>query len=100
MKNKIKKIIQVFLVFVIMITLTLVYFGVQDYNSLMLERPLDQRVNDIISDDDFVSFSEISKMTKDAIVATEDERLYARKSPLDFKAIGRATFRISKTLDW
>ena len=93
MKNKFKNIIKVLLAFIIMITASIIYLGVQEYNSLMLEKPLDQRVSEIISDDDFVSFSEISQMTKDAIVATEDERLYLRKSPLDFKAIGRATYR-------
>ena len=57
MIKKIKKYLQVLLALVVLLTLSLVYLGVQDYKALMVEKPISQRVNDIISDDDFVSFN-------------------------------------------
>lgn len=93
MKKNIKKLLLVFLTFTLVLVATLVFLGVNDYKRLMDEEPISQKVSQIISDDDFVSFSELPQMLKDATVVTEDIRLYQRSSPLDFKAITRAMVR-------
>lgn len=93
MKKTIKKLLLVFLTFVLVLAGSLVLLGVQDYKKLIKEEPINQKVSQIISDDDFVSFSELPQMLKDATVVTEDIRLYQRRSPLDFKAIARAMVR-------
>ena len=100
MKNKFKKITQIILALLITVALGLVYLGVRDYHILMREKPIDNVVHSIIIDDDFVSFSEIDQMVKDAVVVTEDRRFYERKSALDLKAIGRATVRNIKNFQF
>lgn len=98
MIKKIRELLQAIIIVSILVVWSLAYIGYRDYEELMIEKPLDVMVYDIISDDDFVPFDEITQMSKDATIVTEDDRLYERNSPLDFKAIGRASLRNIKNM--
>lgn len=90
MKNKLKKAILIILTSFILVSLITIYFGIKEYKTLISEKPIDNRINEVVQDVSFVSFNEISEMTKEAIVTTEDVRFYNRKSPIDFRAVARA----------
>ncbi len=90
MEKFIKKLMLSLLSLLVIVSIVIMYFGYKDYEDLMRENNLDSKIQQIYNRDDFVSYDQISPMLKNAVVATEDSRLYHRKSPLDYRAISRA----------
>lgn len=67
----------------------LFYTGYQVYKDAIAAKPLEQAVNEVMMQDDYVPYEQISKNFTNAVVAIEDHRFWFRDG-VDYIAIGRA----------
>lgn len=82
--------IMVLLFIVAMIAIgALFYTGYQVYKDAIAAKPLEQAVNEVMMQDDYVPYEQISKNFTNAVVAIEDHRFWFRDG-VDYIAIGRA----------
>ena len=91
-----RKILLILLVLVIVLLSIFSLVGYTYYSKALKEKPLVSRVEEVTSSEHFVSFSDMAEDYRDAVIAVEDHRFYDH-GPVDFIAIGRATFTNIKT---
>lgn len=90
MKNILKVLLVIFLV-VGSIGILFVGQGYKMYKNAVDEVSLDEKVEQIRNDDNYVKISDVPEMYKNAVVSVEDHRFYKHPG-IDIIAIGRATF--------
>ncbi|CAM4316865.1 transglycosylase domain-containing protein [Erysipelothrix inopinata] len=93
MKKLLKKLILYTLIIAISVGGVVVYFGHKEYKEVIQTVPLNVAIDEIRQREDYVPLSEMNPIAPQAMVATEDDRLFERHAVLDFWAIGRATWR-------
>lgn len=97
-KNMKKLIKGIFSLIVLVIIIGGIAFGVfafkgyDMYQKALSEASMEERINKIKSDPDYLPINMISKDFKDAIIAIEDHR-FESHGAVDFISIGRAIFR-------
>ena len=75
------------------------YFGIKGYEmyqDAVAERPFEEMVEDIQSEEHFVKFSELPEIYVDAVISAEDKRFFEHGG-IDFLAIGRAVWNDIRT---
>lgn len=73
--------------------------GYNMYKKALEETPLDEKVEEIKSKENYVKLSELPKTYLDAVVSVEDHRFY-KHSGIDIIAIGRAVINNIKAMDF
>lgn len=73
--------------------------GYNMYKKALEETPLDEKVEEIKSKENYVKLSELPKTYLDAVVSVEDHRFY-KHSGIDIIAIGRAIINNIKAMDF
>lgn len=91
-----KKLILTLLILIIVLISILFIIGYSTYASALKQKPLVDRVTEVTSKENFVKFSEMSDIYRNAVVAVEDHRFYDH-GPVDFIAICRAFYINLKT---
>ncbi len=87
-----KLILRLFLLVIILGVISVAvlwWFGYQRYRESIEEVPLAQKVDEIITQENYVNYEEISPFFVAASVSTEDQRFFSRTG-IDFIAFGRA----------
>lgn len=87
----IKKLLIAIIIFIIIICSILLLIGHAYYSSALKKKPLFNRVDEIINQENFVEFDEMSAYYRNAVISVEDHRFYDH-GPVDFIAIARAIF--------
>ena len=75
------------------------YFGIKGYEmyqNAVAEKPFEETVEEIRSEEDFVRFSELPEIYIDAVISAEDKRFFDHCG-IDFLAIGRAVWNDIRT---
>ena len=91
-----KKLILTLLILIIVLISILFIIGYSTYASALKQKPLVDRVTEVTSKENFVKFSKMSDIYRNAVVAVEDHRFYDH-GPVDFIAIYRAFYINLKT---
>ena len=86
-----KKLILALLILIIVLISILFIIGYSTYASALKQKPLVDRVTEVTSKENFVKFSKMSDIYRNAVVAVEDHRFYDH-GPVDFIAICRAFY--------
>ena len=86
-----KKLILALLILIIVLISILFIIGYSTYASALKQKPLVDRVTEITSKENFVKFSKMSDLYRNAVIAVEDHRFYDH-GPVDFIAICRAFY--------
>lgn len=84
-----KKLLKFIFFIILAAACVLGYLGYAKYNEAIKNMPIEEKVLEIKSADNYTEFSEIPKSFIDAIVAVEDRRFYKHKG-IDIIGIGRA----------
>ena len=71
-----KKLILTLLILIIVLISILFIIGYSTYASALKQKPLVDRVTEVTSKENFVKFSEMSDIYRNAVVAVEDHRFY------------------------
>ena len=87
----IRKLLLTILILIIVLISILFIIGYSTYESALKQKPLVDRVTEITSKENFVKFSEMSDLYRNAVIAVEDHRFYDH-GPVDFIAICRAFY--------
>ena len=87
----IKKIFKFLLLLLILLTLFVFLVGSDYYDKTLQEKSLTERVEAITNKKNYTSFSELSPIYVNAVIATEDHRYY-KHGPIDLIGIGRAMY--------
>lgn len=87
----IRKLLLTILILIIVLISILFIIGYSTYASALKQKPLVDRVTEITSKENFVKFSEMSNLYRNAVIAVEDHRFYDH-GPVDFIAICRAFY--------
>lgn len=91
MKKFLLKIISIFLIIVSGFCGYYGYLGYQIYQDKIEERPLSKRVDQLKSNEDYVTLNQISPIYKEAVLESEDRRFY-QHGPVDYYGLARAMF--------
>lgn len=95
-----KIILRIFTVIFILVILFVGFFGVKGYNlykKATEKRTIEDIVESIRSQENFVSYDELPEIYIDAVISVEDKR-FEKHSGIDIKAIGRAVLTDIKTM--
>lgn len=84
-----KRLILLILLIIIIASTVIILNGHKLYNSSINTISLNDKINNIKKDDNFVSINDVPKYYKDAIIAVEDHRFY-NHGAVDIISIGRA----------
>ncbi len=79
----VKRIILIALLIVIIVVSTIVYMGYQMYDEAITKLSIQERIEEIKKDENYVHFNDIPDDFKHAIIAVEDHRFYTH-SGIDF----------------
>ncbi|CAM2751014.1 biosynthetic peptidoglycan transglycosylase [Erysipelothrix tonsillarum] len=90
MKKLIRKLILMILTVALVISGVIIFFGYQEYQSVIAKKPVDEVLMVLQQDEAYTKIDEIPNIAIKAMVATEDTRLFTRKSVMDPRAILRA----------
>ena len=89
MKRFIKKLIALILVLALCVAGYFSALGYTMYKSVVCEKSIDARIEEIKEKDNYTELSDIPKIYKDAVIAVEDSRFY-KHSGVDFVSLVRA----------
>lgn len=98
MKKRIKKFFRMFMLAMICIIAFIIGSGYMTYREALQENPLNQRVNEVMSSENYVSYDALPKTYINAVVAVEDRRFFTRNSAIDWQSLARATWTNIRTL--
>lgn len=90
MRKKIKRVMQGFLVLVLIVTASVTAVGYSEYKKVTEAMPIQAKIQDIQQSEAYVAYEDIAPLFVKAMIATEDARFPYRDSPLDMIAIMRA----------
>lgn len=85
----IKKILLILLVIIIIIVGFVLYKGYNLYKDALATMSLEEKIEKIKLDDDYVKIDDLPKDYKNAVISVEDRRFY-KHGPIDIIAIARA----------
>ena len=94
-----KKILLILLLIILSITALLVGKGYEMYRGAIKETPLEEKVNEIKSRENYTELSELPETYINAVISVEDHRFY-KHSGIDVIAIGRAVVNNIKTMSF
>ena len=87
----IKKLLLRLFLLILILSSIILFIGYTYYSKTLQEQSLASRVNAITSKENYTSFSELSPIYVNAVIATEDHRYY-KHGPIDLIGIGRAMY--------
>lgn len=87
----IKKLFIALIILILLVASIIFLIGHSHYSKALKEKPLITRIDEITSKENFVKFEDMSSYYRNAVISVEDHRYYDH-GPVDFIAIGRATF--------
>lgn len=90
MKRFIKRVFLVLFTIILIGGSFLVYKGYREYKNVVAENSIETVVASIQNKKHYTRNEDINPLFLEAVVATEDERLYSRGTVLDYRALGRA----------
>lgn len=93
------KVILLLMLIGISIGLLLIGKGYDMYKEAIQENPLEEKVEEIKSKENYTKISELPQMYLDAVISVEDHRFY-KHSGIDVIAIGRAIINDIKAMDF
>lgn len=99
MKKVIGKVIIVILIIVASIGLVITQKGYSMYKEAIEKEPLNVKIQEIKSKDNYTTVKEMPDIYKKAVIAVEDHRFYRHKG-IDIIAIGRAVFNDVRTFSF
>lgn len=94
MKKFLKILLYIFFIAILIISIFLgivIYQGYTLYKSAIAEISIEDKINQIKSESNFLTVDELPKEFLNAVVAVEDNRFYSH-SGIDFRSIGRAIY--------
>ena len=94
-----KKILLILLLVILSITVLLVGKGYEMYSKAIKEMPLEEKVKEIKSRENYTELSEVPQTYINAVISVEDHRFY-KHSGIDIIAIGRAVVNNIKTMSF
>ena len=94
-----KKILLILLLIILSITALLVGKGYEMYREALKETPLEEKVTEIKSRENYTELSELPETYINAVISVEDHRFY-KHSGIDVIAIGRAVVNNIKTMSF
>lgn len=86
-----KKLIFTIIILIILASSIILLIGHSHYSKALKEKPLITRIDEIVNQENFVKFEDMSSYYRNAVISVEDHRYYDH-GPVDFIAIGRAMF--------
>ncbi len=89
MKKTIKKLVGILILVCLILVGNLIWQGYQRYKEAVKDNPIDILVEEVRSQEGFVSYDQIDEDFLQAVVAIEDRRFFTREG-VDFIAIGRS----------
>lgn len=102
MKSILKKLMS-FIIFIISVLIIIAgFFSIKGYNmyrDAVSECPLNEKIHDIRTREDFTSFDKLPEMYVKAVVSAEDKRFWKHHG-IDLLAIGRAVWNDIRTLSF
>lgn len=87
----IKKLFIAIILLIIIFSSIIFLIGHSYYSKMLKEKPLITRVDEIVTQDNFIKFEDMSSYYRNAVISVEDHRFYDH-GPVDFIAIARAIF--------
>lgn len=99
MKKVIGKVIIIILIIIASIGLVITQKGYSMYKQAIENVPLDVKIQEIKSKDNYTTIEEMPDIYKKAVIAVEDHRFYRHKG-IDIIAIGRAIFNDIRTFSF
>ena len=94
-----KRIVLIVLLIILSITALLVGKGYEMYRTAIEETPLEEKVNEIKSRENYTELSELPQTYINAVISVEDHRFY-KHSGIDIIAIGRAVVNNIKEMSF
>mgnify|MGYP005782521919 CR=1 FL=1 len=94
-----KRIVLIVLLIILSITALLVGKGYEMYKAAIEETPLEEKVNEIKSRENYTELSELPQTYINAVISVEDHRFY-KHSGIDIIAIGRAVVNNIKEMSF
>lgn len=99
MKKVIGKVLIVLAIVLLSLGLIIVGTGYNMYKDAIQKVPLEEKVQQIKSKDNYITIEEMPEIYKQAVIAVEDHRFYSHNG-IDIIAIGRALFNDIKALSF
>ena len=99
MGKKILKILLVLFLIGLSISILLIGYGYNMYKTAIEETPLDEKVAEIQSKENYTYLKEMPEMYINAVISVEDRRFYSH-SGIDIIAIGRAVVNDIRTMSF
>ena len=99
MKKIIGRILFVILLMIISICLLFIGNGYNMYKTAIEETPLEEKINEIKSRENYTTLSELPQTYINAVISVEDHRFYNHPG-IDIIAIGRAAINDIKAMDY
>jgi membrane peptidoglycan carboxypeptidase len=96
MKKLIRRVVVLIILAALVVGGVYTYKGYSMYKSALKKTGIEEMVEGIKAEDDYVSFEELPKTYINAVVAVEDHRFYSH-GPIDVLAIGRALWNNLKS---
>ena len=94
-----KRVVLIVLLIILSITALLVGKGYEMYKAAIEETPLEEKVNEIKSRENYTELSELPQTYINAVISVEDHRFY-KHSGIDIIAIGRAVVNNIKEMSF
>ena len=94
-----KRVVLIVLLIILSITALLVGKGYEMYRTAIEETPLEEKVNEIKSRENYTELSELPQTYINAVISVEDHRFY-KHSGIDIIAIGRAVVNNIKKMSF
>ena len=99
MKKIIGKILVIVIIVICILGLIIIGQGYSMYKEAIEKVPLDQKVEEIKSKENYITIEEMPEIYKQAVIAVEDHRFYSHGG-IDIIAIGRAIVNDIRTLSF
>ena len=99
MKKIIGKILVIAIIVIFILGLIIIGQGYSMYKEAIEEVPLNQKVEEIKSKENYITIEEMPEIYKQAVIAVEDHRFYSHGG-IDIIAIGRAIVNDIRTLSF
>ena len=84
-----KRLLGCLLLFIIIVGGIFIYQGYTKYREVIEQTPLEEKVESVYKDEDFVALADLPDVYKEAVILVEDRRFYQHFG-VDFIGIGRA----------
>lgn len=90
MRKLIQKLVLMIVTVALVVAGVVIFFGYKEYQLVIQKKPIDTVLIELKKDEAYTTIDEIPDIALKAMVATEDTRLFSRKSVMDVRAVLRA----------